>query len=240
MPKAVERGYHPVDEREFSDAVLPLLQEAQRDIVYLLNRDYEMEPVVRFVGDRRQFSARQRMALTRASCLSAAQQGRQAREWKGDLQGQTVYIDGFNLIIALESALAPRSSLMRCMDGTLRDLCGLRGNYRIIESTLVSIEWMAQALQALGAGRAVFYLDAPVSNSGRLKLAILEGMEAVAVETEVALVPNADACLWDKDCVVTSDSVILDRCPSWLNLARYIVAERLPTRRLLPLDGAAL
>lgn len=43
-----------------------------------------------------------------------------------ELQGRTVYIDGFNTIITLEIALC-QSLLLQCMDGTIRDLAGLRG-----------------------------------------------------------------------------------------------------------------
>ena len=63
MPECVRRGFVPTDARDFQGDSLRLLQEAQADAAYLLNRGYELERAVSFVGDRFQFSARQRMAL---------------------------------------------------------------------------------------------------------------------------------------------------------------------------------
>ena len=82
-----------------------------------------------------------------------------------ELCGRTVYIDGFNTIITLEIALCG-SLLLECMDGTIRDLAGLRGTYRLVDETRKSVEIIADALETLKAQKAVFYLDAPVSNSG--------------------------------------------------------------------------
>ena len=87
MPERVRRGYVPSDAREFGEKELPRLREAQRDVVYLLNRDYGAQRSVTFVGDRFQLSSRQRMALTRASCRDADARGRRERETKGSLAG---------------------------------------------------------------------------------------------------------------------------------------------------------
>ena len=75
-------------------------------------------------------------------------------------------------------------------------------------------------------GRAVFYLDAPVSNSGRLRARILELMEGRSFETVVELVPNADVILEKEELVATSDAIILNHCKSWINLASDILADQ--------------
>lgn len=242
VARGVSRGYCPTDRRDFGEGMLPLLRAAQRDIAYLVDRGYDLERAVTFVGNRFQFSARQRTALTRATCSAAVLEHRRARLVAGGVSGETVSIDGFNLIITLEAALSPQTTLLRCMDGTVRDLCGLHGTYRIIESTKEALGWIGAALQERQTGAAIFYLDAPVSNSGRLREAILEEMARVALPCEVHLVPNADAELWGKQRVISSDGIVLDRCESWLNLAREIIASQLPGRRLVDLscgDGCA-
>ena len=61
------------------------------------------------------------------------------------------------------------SLLLRCMDGTVRDLAALRGTCRLIDKTTRAIEMVGRMLEKGGVGKAVFYLDSPVSNSGRLK-----------------------------------------------------------------------
>ena len=40
------------------------------------------------------------------------------------IKGQTIHIDGFNVIIGLEIAFSD-PMLFKCMDGTVRDLAGL-------------------------------------------------------------------------------------------------------------------
>ena len=59
MKKNTRRGYNEQDQRWFSCNELIRLQKASEEIEWLLNRDYRLEPVVAFVGDRYQFSARQ-------------------------------------------------------------------------------------------------------------------------------------------------------------------------------------
>ncbi len=39
----------------------------------------------------------------------------------------------------------------------------------------------------------------------------------------VELVPNADPILSKMERIITSDSIILDKCISWFNVARYII-----------------
>lgn len=235
MPEPVNRGFVPGDANEFGDAVLPTLRYAQQDIVYLLGRGYELTHAVTFVGNRFQLSARQRTALTRASSEAVVVAARKQRQ-TDSLAGSTVYIDGFNLIITLEAAQSPETTLLGCMDGTVRDLCGLHGTYRLIEATATALNWTAESLVNLKVAQAVFYLDAPVSNSGRLRTAILEVMGRHSLPCEVLLVPNADRELWDKSPVITTDAIILERCSSWVNLAASIISDKLPERRIVRLD----
>ena len=58
------------------------------------------------------------------------------------------------------------------MDGTIRDLAGLRGTYKLIDKTDRAINLIGEYLQKLKIKKVVFYLDSPVSNSGRLKIRI--------------------------------------------------------------------
>jgi len=231
----VLRGFVPTDDAEFSFQQLERLSHAQEEICYLLDRGYQIEKVVTFVGNHYQFTARQRLALTRASSPVQDVQNRKSRQLFGSLKGRTVYIDGFNLIITLEAALS-HSTLLLCMDGTVRDLCGLHGTYRIIDKTQFALELIWNALAEREAEKIVFYLDAPVSNSGRLKQEILRTGEERGFSVEVGIVPNADALLWGMDGVVTTDAIILNRCQGWINLAEEIVRGKLTEQKLVDLS----
>jgi hypothetical protein len=83
---------------------------------------------------------------------------------------------------------------------------------------------VGESLASIGVGPATWYLDRPVSNSGRLRNLI----ETVARERgwsfEVQLVADPDRFLVEPgDPVATSDSGVLDRCQKWFNLTRFVV-----------------
>ena len=66
----------------------------------------------------------------------------------------------------------------------------------------------------------MFFLDSPVSNSGRLGSKILECSYDWNIPVEVEIVPNADVILSGMNRIVTSDAIILDSCTGWFNLGR--------------------
>jgi hypothetical protein len=74
-----------------------------------------------------------------------------------------------------------------------------------------------------------------VSNSGRLKGLILETAQEEAMDCQVHLVPNADSVLKEREYVITSDAIILDRCKSWLNLLPGLLSSSLPGLRFVDL-----
>ncbi|MCC0698761.1 DUF434 domain-containing protein [Clostridioides sp. ZZV15-6383] len=75
--------------------------KAKEEIEWLINRDYKVDPVVTFVGDRYQFSIRQRDALKRAVCTDEKNIIRQSKRLSLDkIKENTVNIDGFNKCIS--------------------------------------------------------------------------------------------------------------------------------------------
>jgi hypothetical protein len=230
------RGFVPRDAAEFGARAVEILKEAQRDVLFLLDRGYAKESAVTFAGDHFRLSARQRAALLRATCSSQAADSRISRR-KDVFSGETVYLDGFNIIISLEAAQSPETTLLKCMEGCIRDLCGLHGTYRLIADTQTAVRWIAQFLKANRAGRSVFYLDAPVSNSGNLKKLIGEIMEEEQFPADILLSRRPDAELSGRANVASGDALVLDRCHSWINLAAHIIARELPGRRLVELDA---
>jgi hypothetical protein len=233
------RGFAPQDAREFGAEAVCLLREAQADIIWLLDRGYDQQSAVSFVGNRFRLSARQRAALLRSTCATRTAASRAGRMNTGSLEGRAILIDGFNLIITLEAAQSPQTTLLACRDGCIRDLCGLHGTYRIIASTQTAIRWTAEILKAKKAARALVFLDAPVSNSGCLKTLIREVMEEEGFPAEISLEQNADQKFFGQENAVSSDALILERCASWINLAPQIIAEKLPGRRIVNLKDAA-
>lgn len=230
------RGYVPEDERDFSDKALPLLRRGLSDVHELLNRGYPAKSAATFVGNRYQLSERQRLAIVRAASADEMISLRSGKK-KTRATGGRVAADGFNIIITLESALSG-TTVYRCMDGTVRDLAAMRGTYRILDCTYRAAELLFDKVISSGAIGADIFLDAPVSNSGRLKSLLIERGEAMGVDVSCELVPNADTVLKLRENVVTSDAIILNEAPSWLNFAAEIIEEKLPDTRVIELaDG---
>ncbi len=221
------RGYVPTDSREFNQESQLLLRKAQKDILYLLEQGYPIKGASTFVGNHYMLSERQRLAIVRATAAESTLKMREAKRLSRASIGKKVFIDGLNVIITLEVALS-NATLIHCMDGTIRDLAGLRGTYRIIDKTEEAIRFVGDELLLYEIEEAVFYLDAPVSNTGRLKQKILEVLQLYPFDTKVELVNNADVILQGLGSVITQDSIILNKCESWSNLTAEIVKKRIP------------
>ena len=227
VKKNVRRGFAPEDERQFSAESVLFLRKAGTEVRYLLNRGYHLKPVTQFVGDHYLFSERQRLALVRSIAPDDKVVARRSREidlasieTNGDrLALPEINVDGFNTVITLETALSG-SPVFKGMDSCIRDLAGLRGTYRIIDVTKKAVDLLLLAADNLHAGRVNVFLDAPVSNFGRLKTLFYERQETLGCgfSLEISVISDVDAVLKQSGYVVSSDSVILDYCRSWINL----------------------
>lgn len=221
MPEIVKRGYAPSDEKEFVQQI-EKLQAAGTDLHFLLNRGYPIKTASVFVGNHYLLSERQRLALVRSVSTYEQIRARKRKENPHLDEGAVVWIDCFNTVISLEIAFSG-STLLLCMDGAIRDLAGLRGTYRLIDKTEHAILAIRKVLEREHVREAHFLLDSPVSNSGRLKAKIAECMTDSSVIAEFQVINGVDKCLYEKENVVTSDAIILDRCRSWFNLMRRAI-----------------
>lgn len=232
--EVVRRGYVPKDTIEFGPKAIEKLSAAAQELAFLMERGYDTKSASTFVGNHHLLSERQRLALARIVSTSGAVQARKQKEL---LQApDSLVLDGFNTIITLEVALSG-SLLLEGMDGTLRDLAGLRGSYRIVDKTVQAVDLLIARLEELGVEQALFYLDQQVSNSGRLRALLLEQAQNCAVEVQVELHPNVDGLLSRMERVVTADAIILDKCCSWYNLNRTLIESAVPNAWILQLNG---
>jgi len=74
-------------------------------------------------------------------------------------------------------------------------------------------------LKEAGVSKINILLDEPVSNSGRLKTLLAEVHEDYSMELDIRIKRDVDRALYEKEYVVTSDSIILDNCVSWVNIS---------------------
>lgn len=264
MPdKREHRGPHPSDAALFVPARLGPLREALADFSLLLSKGYADKSALKLVGDRFGLTQRQRLAIMRSACSDGQRQSRQARCVPiGELGGRTLAIDGYNLLITIEAALSG-GLIFQGRDGCFRDLASIHGTYRRVEETIPALTLIGEFLADLGIAGVLWLLDSPVSNSGRLKTLIEELARDQHWPWHVRLSLNPDAELrgpltipkqvgwasahaadtaWAEahptelpPIVVTTDSVILDACGAWTNLAAGIITRRLPAATVIDL-----
>jgi hypothetical protein len=226
MPPHRHRGRHPEDDRLFAPDQHERLRQGVRDLSWLLTRGYAPVSAVKLVGDRYSLDQRQRIAVARASCSDQARADRAARRIEpADLAGKSLAIDGFNVLLTLEAALAD-GVLLLSRDGCLRDMASVHGTYRQVVETLPAADMVAQSLRHWQPSVCIWYLDAPVSNSGRLAGVIRAAGEKFGLVWQVELVNNPDRALIESSGVVASaDSIVLDGCGPWINLTTHILAD---------------
>ena len=235
-----KRGSNPNDSAWFTGEALARLAAAHKDVSWLLDRGYKTDSIIEFTGNRYQLSARQRNALKRAASSSIQNERRKSAmlPYEAAKHG-CLYIDGFNLIITLEVALSG-SPIIKGSDGVLRDLAGLRGTYSLIAQTDKALDLIGRCFRELSVPEAVFYLDSPVSNSGRLKKSILEHAKNWETPVQVVLVPNADVMFYGMERVVSGDSIVLDRCLSWFNLSLKIIGDYIKDAWIIDFDSTSM
>lgn len=233
------RGMHPEDPALFAPDAVPGLGRATDDLSLLLERGYAPLAATKLVGDRYALKQRQRAAISRAACAESVAASRHARAVSAaDLRGQTLWIDGFNVVTTLEVALS-QGIVLLCRDGVLRDIAGVHGSYRKVEETQPALGLIAAFVASLDVERCHFLLDRPVSNSGRLCAVIAQQAREHGWPFEADVVPDPDRVLeHTPEIVASADGVVLDRCARWFNLAYACVRQQLPAARIIDLSGA--
>ena len=217
---------------------MPALRAALADFSLLLTKGYADNSALKLVGDHFALTQRQRLAIMRSACSDQQRQSRRSRRIEiGDLAGQPLAIDGYNLLITIEAALSG-AFLFRGRDGCLRDLAGIHGTYRKVEETTPALLCIGRFLAKFGVTGPLWLLDSPVSNSGRLKTLMAELAREHGWRWDIRLSTNPDAELKRTERVVVStDSVVLDACDGWANLGTEIIQTSMPEARIIVLEG---
>ena len=233
-PTSRQRGKHPNDDQLFSQKWQRTLGLAADEHSWLLSRGYGANAALELVGNRHRLNKRQRQALLRISVAEQAITVRQSKVCPpAALEDSTVAIDGFNLLILLENAYSG-AYVFRCRDGLYRDISSVHGSYKHIRQTATAIELTGHTLQQLGVGQVYWYLDQPVSNSGRLRAFLQQIAEEKGWPWEASLCYDPDKVLAQSaDIVVSSDGWVLDQAARWFNLGAQLIQEHLPEANVI-------
>jgi hypothetical protein len=230
------RGKNPQDSKLFSEKNLGSIRNAVHDLSYLLTRGYSMNGALKVVGDRYFLNDRQRIAIARCSCPDQSLEIRSKKKVDVEFcKGKKLVIDGYNLLITIESALSG-GYIFKGRDGCLRDISSIHGSYKRVEETIPALLLIANEISAIKPEFVFWLLDAPVSNSARLKQIIMQIAAEYHLPWTVELVNNPDFVLKrSKDVIVSSDSMILNETTHWLNLGEIIVTKNISNPLIIEL-----
>lgn len=238
MPdKRTHRGPGPDDGKLFCAEKIETLRSAVADFSMLLSKGYASKSSLKLVGDKFALSQRQRIAILRSTCSDEHLKSRLSRQLDiSELAKKQIVIDGYNVLITIEAAMSG-GAIFKGRDGCLRDLASVHGTYRKVEETIPAVKLIAKFLDQTGTADAIWLLDSPVSNSGRLKTLIANLATENNWNWQIKLLQNPDKELKKTDSTVaSSDSDVIDNCKRWVNLAGEIIKEKLTTSWIIDLE----
>ncbi|MCD6558485.1 MAG: DUF434 domain-containing protein [Palaeococcus sp.] len=197
---------------------------AYEDLKYLLNRGYKKKSALDFVANHYTLTLKERHFLARCVFSDSEIEERKKKLLKKEeIEGSVLGIDGFNVLITLESLLEGRAIL--CEDGLLRDL-ERRGGYTLNVQTPKNLELLLGFLKLLRPSGVWFLYDAPVSKSGQVVRITWELMEKFGLSGGARLSKAPDHDLKDFEVVASSDIGIIKKVPFIVDLPCMIGEEK--------------
>jgi hypothetical protein len=219
------RGKGPHDESLFGVVKeREKLLLALNDMYYLLSKDYPARATLSLVGNRYRLRQRQILALQGMACSAKDVGIRKLKETAaGDIRGKTIWLDGFNVVIILETLLSG-GFVFKGLDGCYRDISSVHGSYKRVRQTEEVLVTVGKALDELGPERVIWIFDAPVSNSGRIKTLCYEIAAAHGFAWDIYLDNAPDKFLIAENrLIASSDAWVLNGCYAWFNLVSHII-----------------
>ena len=200
------------------------LQAAAADFLYLLNRGYARSPSLQLVGNRYNLDRLHRDVLHRGVfAQEEAKQRRQRLVGPENLVDRKLLVDGHNVLITIESGLAGRL-LIAANDGLIRDVAGISHRYRISSLTHEAINNIFRLLQRHPSGETLFFLDAPIRQSGELAAKIRSELKSWNLPGDAQALRVPEKCLVGTEGVIaSSDSVVLDEAQQAFDLAAAVI-----------------
>lgn len=206
------------------------LHLAAADFLYLLDRGYPRSASLQLVGNRYNLDRLHREVLHRG--IFAREEAKQRRErlvGPEKLVDRKLLVDGHNVIITTESRFAGRQ-LIAANDGLIRDVAGISHRYRISSLTHEAIDHIFRLLHRHPPLETIFFLDAPIRQSGELAAILRSGLKSwnLTGDAQALKVPEKQL-IGGKGIVASSDSAILDGVKQAFDLAAAVI-KSLPER----------
>lgn len=194
-----------------TDDLNPEFINAVNDFYSLLNKKYPQKAILKLIGDRYKLSGEERTMLYRGIFLETDCEQRLPKISK-ELNGEVLSIDVYNVLYTIGAYLSGRP-LFVANDGMLRDASEIHGK-RFRKDTLKrSVDLLLAFLGNKNVGKINFYIDAPISNSGKLKILIEQKAKKDNFAVDVFVCKSVDYQLIKigDGFVSSSDSVVIDK-----------------------------
>ncbi len=197
---------------------------AAADIRYLLDRGYPQKGAVGFVCAHYRLGEESRYLLSRTVLSNEVSEKRREKFLPCDkIEGKSIVIDGYNIIIGLESILDKKAYL--CDDGVIRDIKGISRNYKVSKDTETAIELILQFIKENNPYYVCFLLDSQISKSGLLAWTLQGKINDFGLKGDARTSKHVDYDLKSsKYIVASSDGVIIDEAEKVVNLLSCIVS----------------
>ncbi len=197
--------------------------DAASDIRYLLDRGYPKESAVRFVCAHYRLDESQKHLLARSVLANVVSEKRRKKFLPCDkIKGETIVIDGFNILIGMESILEKKAFI--CDDGVIRDIKGAFRNYKVSEKTKTAIDLILQFLKENNSSYVCILLDSQISKSGQLARKLREKLNEYGLNGDALTSKHVDYDLKKSPYIVaSSDGVIIDTADREVNFLYCLV-----------------
>lgn len=204
-----------------------MLRHAAVDVRYLLDRGYPRESAVRFVSDHYRLPQEQRFALIRVVVPTERARERRAKMLPLEaLQGKAVFVDGYNVLIAVESLLRGMP-VYKGDDGFLRDTQGIFRSYKASEITDFALSEILNMLTEAAPFKVEILLDQQISMSGKLAGHIREMMGKHGIPGTARTVRDVDHQLKSAEGIIaTGDGSVIDAASCVVDIPGQIALKR--------------
>ncbi len=187
------------------------LARVVNDLRYLLDHGYPRDSTVDFVSNHYRLPLRERHLIAR--CVFSKREAVEHRQKivrAGTVRGKSLGIDGYNVIITLESILTGKQ-VVCCDDGFLRDLRAIFGKYRTSRATEGAIEEVLKVVAKAKPREVAVFFDKQVSKSGELAGKVRRGLRELGLKGDSRAVGGVDFRLRGFDVVASSDRAVIKR-----------------------------
>ena len=201
------------------------IEGAAIDIRYLLDRGFSQKGAVEFACDHYRMDLDSRHLLSRAVISRSVCEKRRLKFLPCDkIRGKKIIIDGYNIIIGMESILEKKAIM--CDDGVIRDIKGVSGNFCTTENTHHAIELIFSFLKEKSPSEVRFLFDSQISKSGVLAGLLQKKIDQAGLTGGACTSRHVDHDLkCSHDVIASGDGVIIDSAEKVINFLFCMILE---------------